>query len=227
MIPWKRPRLFKLQSFYFLILSRDLLPNSTEYMQFDERWRHITHVQWLCRQPSGICSSHLGMLREKSYYKGPVFLWTSVVQLSPLLSILMPTSNCENLSCFRRKSIPCVDPLPFTCIMFFAMKGSYEPENVFGGCFFFFFYYCKLPLSSVFKEVQDGSDGHLLDIQWKYTRYSLLLLWLLWVYVHLTCLTMTIPRLKIPLIGLWRWQFKQNALCVMQISISSDSISPN
>lgn len=108
----------------------------TAYMSFHDRWPHITHMRWLCQQASGICSSHLRMLREKSYYKGPVFLWTSVVPLSPLLSILMPTSNCENPSCFRRKSILCGDPLPFSCIMFFAMKGSYKPKNVFGVFFF-------------------------------------------------------------------------------------------
>lgn len=66
-----------------------------------------------------------------------------------------------------------MDPLPFSCIMSFAMKGSYEPENVFGGVIFFYYFYCKLPLSSMFKELQHGSDGHLLDSQWKYTRFSL------------------------------------------------------
>lgn len=98
-------------------------------------------------------------------------LWTSVVQQSPLLSILMPTSNCENPSCFRRKSIPCVDRLPFGCIMFFAMKGSYEPENVFVRCFFMANSFCP-PCSKKYN-IALMVHGHLQNIQLKYIMYCL------------------------------------------------------
>lgn len=101
----------------------------------------------------------------------PCSLWTSVVQQSRHPSILMPTSNCENPSCFRRKSIPCVDRLPFGCIMFFAMKGSYEPENVFVDVFLMANSFCP-PCSKKYN-IALMVHGHLQNIQVKYIRYIL------------------------------------------------------
>lgn len=191
-------------------------------MSFHDRWPHITHMRWLCQQASGICSSHLRMLREKSYYKGPYFLWTSVVPLSPLLSILMPTSNCENPSCFRRKSILCGDPLPFSCIMFFAMKGSYKPKNVFGVFFFLMANSLCPPCSKKYNMTVMVtfyiSSWNTSGLVWKSTTIEQ------WVYFHMRCLTMTIKKKN----TLFRsCQFKQNTVCVMQISILSGGMSPN
>lgn len=125
------------------------------------KWRdgskRCLHKKHTCDDHAGDPAVSVLVEREKLLQAAclPCSLSTSVVQQSRHPSILMPTSHCENPSCFRRKSIPCVDRLPFGCIMFFAMKGSYEPENVFVGCFFD----GKLLLCSTFKEVQHCSDG--------------------------------------------------------------------
>lgn len=132
-----------------------------EYLQ-NTHMAHTVAARWCLLLPI------LNVEREK-LLQGPILqcsLWTSVVQQSPLLSILMPTSNCENLSCFRRKSIPCVNPLLFSCIMFFAMKGSYEAEDFF--VFFFFFlvgcFYVLLILSCVYKEAQQQENLHMVKL---------------------------------------------------------------
>lgn len=110
----------------------------------------------------------------------PCSLWTSLVQQSPLLSILMPTSNCENQSCFRRKSIPCVDQLPFGCIMFFAMKGSYEPENVFVGCFLMANSFCP-PCSQKYNIALKHPVKHPLGIVSKPPTFQQ------FAYFHIMC----------------------------------------